>query len=63
MAGDALYTLRTLRDSQPPYATVDEHRFHRSLREIQLYERDTPDALIVAGHDMEQWRTLEASYE
>jgi glyoxylase-like metal-dependent hydrolase (beta-lactamase superfamily II) len=63
VAGDAIYTLRTLRESRLPHAMADEHLFRRSLREIQLYEKETPGALIVAGHDMEQWRTLEARYE
>jgi N-acyl homoserine lactone hydrolase len=63
VAGDAIYSLRTLRDSHLPYRMADEHLFRRSLREIQLYARETPDALIVAGHDMEQWRSLEERYE
>jgi N-acyl homoserine lactone hydrolase len=63
VAGDAIYTMRTLRDSHLPYRMVDEHLFRRSLRELQLYEKETPGALIIAGHDMEQWRTLDAVYE
>jgi N-acyl homoserine lactone hydrolase len=63
VAGDAIYTLRTLRESRLPHLMADEHLFRRSLREIQLYEKETPDALIIAGHDMEQWRTLEPRYE
>jgi N-acyl homoserine lactone hydrolase len=63
VAGDAIYTLRTLRESRLPHLMADEHLFRRSLREIQLYEKETPGALIIAGHDMEQWRTLEARYE
>ena len=41
----------------------DEHRFRRSLREIQLYARENPDALVICGHDFEQWRTLREVYE
>jgi N-acyl homoserine lactone hydrolase len=63
VAGDAIYTLRTLRESHLPHRMADDHLFRRSLREIQLYEKETPGALIVAGHDMDQWRTLEARYE
>jgi N-acyl homoserine lactone hydrolase len=63
VAGDAIYTLRTLRESRLPHLMADEHLFRRSLREIQLYEKETPGALIVAGHDMEQWSALEARYE
>jgi N-acyl homoserine lactone hydrolase len=63
VAGDAIYSQRTLRDSHLPYRMADEHLFRRSLREIQLYERETPDALIIPGHDLEHWRTLEPTYE
>ena len=56
IAGDAIYTLRTLRDSALPHRMTDEHLFRRSLREIQLYAEQTPDALIVPGHDMTAWR-------
>jgi N-acyl homoserine lactone hydrolase len=63
LAGDAMYLERTLAESRPPYRPEDEHLFRRSLREIELYRREAPDALIVPGHDMEHWRTLDASYE
>jgi N-acyl homoserine lactone hydrolase len=62
VAGDAIYSLRTMRESHLPYRVVDEHVFRRSLREIQLYAEQTPDALIIPGHDMEAWRGLDASY-
>jgi N-acyl homoserine lactone hydrolase len=62
IAGDAIYTLRTLRDSALPYRVTDEHLFRRSLREIQLYAEQTPDALIVPGHDMAAWDALDPVY-
>ena len=62
LTGDAVPTMRTLRESHLPYKMVDEHLFRRSLREIQLYAEQTPDALIVPGHDMELWRTLQPVY-
>jgi N-acyl homoserine lactone hydrolase len=62
VAGDAIYSLRTMRESHLPYRVVDEHVFRRSLREIQLYAEQTPDALIIPGHDMEAWRGLDESY-
>ena len=34
---------------------ADEHTWRRSLREIQLYRRENPDALIIPGHDQEAW--------
>ena len=62
VAGDAIYTLRTLRDSALPHRMTDEHLFRRSLREIQLYAEQTPGALIVPGHDMAAWDALDPVY-
>jgi glyoxylase-like metal-dependent hydrolase (beta-lactamase superfamily II) len=63
ITGDAVMTRRTLRDEHPPRLMTDEHLFRRSLREIKLYEQETPDALIIPGHDLELWRELEPTYE
>jgi glyoxylase-like metal-dependent hydrolase (beta-lactamase superfamily II) len=60
VAGDAIYLRRTLRDKVVPHAMEDEHLFKRSLREIELYVRETPDAVIVPGHDLEAWQRLPA---
>jgi glyoxylase-like metal-dependent hydrolase (beta-lactamase superfamily II) len=62
VAGDAIYTRRTLTDSVLPTHAEDMHLFRRSLKEIQLYD-DTREALIIPGHDMEFWKTLDAVYE
>jgi N-acyl homoserine lactone hydrolase len=62
IAGDAIYTMRTLTDSALPHMMADEHVFRRSLREIQLYAEQTPDALIVPGHDMSAWNALAPVY-
>ena len=61
--GDAAYTRRALRTGQLPAFTDDDHLFRRSLREIQLYARERPDAVLIPGHDMGAWRTLEPVYE
>ncbi len=63
IAGDAAYTMRTIRESHLPFKMDDEHRFRRSLREIELYLKATPDALVIPGHDMEAWRRLDSVYE
>jgi N-acyl homoserine lactone hydrolase len=63
VAGDAIYTMRTLRESLLPYRMHDEHLFRRSLREIQLFVREAPDAVVIPGHDMQRWRELDAVYE
>lgn len=63
LTGDAAYTQRTIADTALPQRMADEHRFRRSLREIQLYIEQNPDALVVPGHDMPAWRRLDAVYE
>jgi glyoxylase-like metal-dependent hydrolase (beta-lactamase superfamily II) len=62
VAGDAIYSMTTMRESRLPHRVVDEHLFRRSLREIQLYAEQTPDAVIIPGHDMPRWRELQSSY-
>jgi N-acyl homoserine lactone hydrolase len=62
VAGDAIYTRRALRVGDLPFRIEDEHLFRRSLREIQLYEENNPDAVVIPGHDMEAWNELEAVY-
>jgi N-acyl homoserine lactone hydrolase len=62
VAGDAIYSMTTLRESHLPHLVADEHLFRRSLREIQLYAEQTPEAVIIPGHDLERWRELETSY-
>lgn len=63
IVGDAAYTHRTIEESHLPFKMDDEHRFRRSLGEIQLYIEQTPDALVIPGHDMPAWRKLDAVYE
>jgi N-acyl homoserine lactone hydrolase len=62
IAGDAIYTMRTLRESLLPARMEDAHLLERSLHELQLYAEQTPDALIVPGHDWETWESLEEVY-
>lgn len=63
VAGDAAYTLRTIEESALPFKMADEHRFRRSLREIQLYLQGAPDTVAIPGHDMPAWRRLDSVYE
>jgi N-acyl homoserine lactone hydrolase len=62
VAGDAIFMHRTLADDHLPHLLADEHLFRRSLREIRQYSKETPDALIIPGHDWEAWQKLEALY-
>jgi N-acyl homoserine lactone hydrolase len=63
VAGDAIFTRRTLSEGILPWRTEDDHVFRRSLKEIQLYNDTHPDALVIPGHDMQFWKTLDAAYE
>ncbi len=62
VAGDAVFTMRSLAEGLLPYSTADEHLARRSLHEAQLYAERTPSAVIVPGHDMARWNELEAVY-
>jgi N-acyl homoserine lactone hydrolase len=62
IAGDAIYLRETLESGHLPHRTEDEHLFRRSLREIQQYRKETPDALIIPGHDWKAWHELEPVY-
>jgi N-acyl homoserine lactone hydrolase len=62
VAGDAIYLRRTLDDEHLPFRAEDEHLFRRSLREMRRYVTETPDAVVIPGHDWEAWERLEPSY-
>ena len=63
VAADAVYLRRTLDEMRLSHRTADDHLSERSLREIRRYARDTPDALIIPGHDWDAWQELDAVYE
>ncbi len=63
IAGDATYTMATLREGRRPWRSQDSRAFEQSLRALQAWDREHPDALIVPGHDMAHWETLAARYE
>jgi N-acyl homoserine lactone hydrolase len=62
VAGDSIFMRRTLEEDHLPHLLADEHLFRRSLREIKQYVKETPDALVIPGHDWEAWQKLEPSY-
>jgi glyoxylase-like metal-dependent hydrolase (beta-lactamase superfamily II) len=62
VAGDAIFMHRTLAEDHLPYALPDAHLFRRSLREIRQYVKETPDALVVPGHDWDAWQKLRPVY-
>ena len=62
-AGDAIFTTRTLREGILSAQVADAHRFSRSVKEIRLFSETRPDALVIPGHDMAFWNTLDPVYE
>jgi glyoxylase-like metal-dependent hydrolase (beta-lactamase superfamily II) len=62
IAGDAVYTYAQLDGGSEPPRPVDLHNWRRSLRELQLFARNYPQAVIVPGHDPQLFDRLEKSY-
>ena len=62
IAGDAIYTRHALETGHRPFRLEDGHLYGRSLRELQIYVEQNPDALVIPGHDMAEWEKLEAVY-
>jgi N-acyl homoserine lactone hydrolase len=63
LAGDAVYFVETLEHERRGLFLDDEHNWRRSLREIQLYRRENPDALIIPSHDGPLFERLDEQYE
>jgi glyoxylase-like metal-dependent hydrolase (beta-lactamase superfamily II) len=62
IAGDAIYTMKTLLQGARPWRSEDSRAFGASLAAIQAYAAEHPDAVIVPGHDMGHWETLAPVY-
>ena len=62
IAGDAVYTYTQLDGGSEPPRPVDLHNWRRSLRELQLFARNYPQAVIIPGHDPQLFDRLEKSY-
>jgi N-acyl homoserine lactone hydrolase len=62
MCGDAAFTQAMIDGSRMNYKITDRHLAKRSLREIQIYKKETPDAVVIPGHDMDAWEALKDEY-
>jgi N-acyl homoserine lactone hydrolase len=62
LAGDAAYTMGTVREGRRPWRAEDRDAFERSLEAITRFDRENPQALVVPGHDIEAWQQLESVY-
>lgn len=56
LAADAAYTLETIRGTERPWLTHDRQNFDHSLAQIQTYDRENPEAVVIPGHDMAGFR-------
>jgi glyoxylase-like metal-dependent hydrolase (beta-lactamase superfamily II) len=63
IAGDAIYTYGQLEGALPPPRPLDMHLWQRSLGELKQFNRTYPEAVIIPGHDGEDWAQLEPRYE
>jgi glyoxylase-like metal-dependent hydrolase (beta-lactamase superfamily II) len=63
LTADAAYTRRAIDDDVLPiFIFGGEDRFRASLAAIRDYLAQTPDALVICGHDAERWPALEPIY-
>ena len=65
LTGDAAYWRRTIDEDEgvDPLLMHDEHQFRRSLKEIKRFVEREPEAVVITGHDPENWPKLDALYE
>jgi N-acyl homoserine lactone hydrolase len=61
IVGDAVYTLRSMREEILPLLTTGDERYLRSLRELRAFAEEEPDAILVPTHDPDAWRALAAA--
>ena len=64
IGGDAMYVQGQLDGSEAgPPRPFDAHNLRRSLQELRLFRRQSPDAIITPGHDPDFYARLEPRYE
>lgn len=62
LSADAAYTQRTINECAMPGIAHSRRQFRASLGQIQRFRDRRPDALVITGHDREQWPTLKPIY-
>jgi N-acyl homoserine lactone hydrolase len=62
LVGDAVYTLRNIREGILPWRTVDDDVYTRSVDELRAYAEQNPDALVIPTHDSDVWEGLDDVY-
>ncbi len=56
-AGDALYTMRTLRENVHPAYPGRRRAYERSIAAIRRFAQEHPRALVLPGHDLDAWES------
>ncbi len=62
LIGDAVYTLRNIREDVLPWRTIDDAVYRRSMGELRAYIEQNPGALVIPTHDDEVWESLDEQY-
>jgi N-acyl homoserine lactone hydrolase len=62
LAGDAIYTMRNLREGILPWRTIDDDTYRHSVGQLRAYKDQNPDALIIPTHDADVWESLDDVY-
>jgi glyoxylase-like metal-dependent hydrolase (beta-lactamase superfamily II) len=60
IVGDALYTLRNLREDHLPWRTADDDLYRQSMARLREYAGAHPDAQLIPTHDTEVWDRIAA---
>lgn len=63
IAGDAAYTLATLRAGARPWRCEDTAAFEQSVGSLAAWDAAHENAVVIPGHDMPAWETLRESYD
>jgi N-acyl homoserine lactone hydrolase len=58
LVGDAAYTRRNIREQLLPMATANDNASLNSLRELNAFAEDHPEALLIPSHDPDAWLAL-----
>jgi glyoxylase-like metal-dependent hydrolase (beta-lactamase superfamily II) len=62
LVGDAIYTMRNLREGILPWRTIDDDIYRRSVGQLHEYAEQNPDALMIPTHDADVWDRLDERY-
>jgi N-acyl homoserine lactone hydrolase len=62
LTGDAAYRTEAIVNGELQLLFADEHRYRRSVGEIRRFVEQTPDALVICGHDPQGFAALDPVY-